>query len=211
MKKIITTGILLLVVCINAYCQDTSKLKNKKSPLSTKNYGPYNVTVDNGKVTLTKNTGFDASKILKRDTSSKHYKSIFEIYPANSTVPKIKKYFIYDANSVSSEVLMSKQERLTKYNSRAGVLIVHLKPGVVPIVLVDLLNQFKIAQKNFNLPVYVDYKSVANPDDLLAVSNAVLKIETVTDIDSFRFINITTKEWMAEKKKHAKEGAIYIK
>jgi hypothetical protein len=210
MKKIIAAGILMIGACINTYGQAASNLTSKKLPPSTQTFGPYTVTIDDGKVTVTKNANYDASKALKRDTTTAHYRGgIFEVYTANSTVPTIKKDLIYDVNSVSSERLMSKQERMTKYNSRAGVLLVHLKPGVIPVKEVDLLKKFNISPKNYNLPVYVDYKS--KPDDLLAIPNAVLKIETVTDADGFRFLNITTKEWDAERLKYAGQQMIYIR
>jgi hypothetical protein len=210
MKKIILAVTLMTVLCINTYGQDASNLKSKKLPPNKTNYGPYTVTNDDGKVTVTKNANYNASKALKRDTSRQH-KSIVEIYTANSTTPTITKHLIYDANSLSSEHLMSKQERMAKYHSRDGVLIVHLKPGIILINEIDLLNKFNISQKNYSLPVYVDYKAIKQPDGLLAISDAVLKIKTVTDADGFQFLNITTKEWDIERQKYAKEGVIQLK
>src|ERR1700749_4225461 len=121
MKKIIVTGIFLVAAYLNACCQDTSKTGKKRLPPETRNYGPYIVTMDNGKITTEKNPDYDASKVLKRDTARSPDNGIVEIYAADTTIPVIKKYLIYDMNSISSDVLMPKEERMTKYNSRAGV------------------------------------------------------------------------------------------
>ncbi len=211
MKRIIVTGIFLVAGSLSAYCQDTSKAGNKRLPPETKNYGPYIVTMDNGKITAEKNPDYDASKVLKRDTASSRDNGIVEIYAADTTIPVIKKYLIYDMNSISSDHLMPKEERMTKYNSRTGVLVVHLKSGVVPINENDLLNKFKVSKKNHRLPLYLDYKPIARPDDLLAIPEAVLKIEKVKDADGFQFLNITTKEWDTERKKNTGKDIIYIK
>ena len=189
-----------------SYGQNTSKLNNKKLPPSVKNYGPYTVTIDDGKVTVIKNPNYDASKDLKRDTTTTHFKGIglVEIYYANTNTPILKKYLIYDLNSVSSERAMPEEERMVKYNSRAGgVLVVHLKPGVILVNMVELLSKFKVPKESVNLPVFVNYRPVAKPDELLAIPNAVLKIDVITDIDGFRFLNVVTKEWDAEAKKYA--------
>ncbi|HEY5325950.1 MAG TPA: hypothetical protein VIJ27_03035 [Mucilaginibacter sp.] len=213
MKKIITAGLLIMFAYVNSYGQDTSKLKNKKLPPYVKVYGPYTVTVDNGKITMVKNPNFDWSKVLKRDTTTIPSKWIgtIEIYNADSNTPILKKYLIYDLNSVSSERLMSKEERMAKYNSRAGVTVVHLKPGVIPVNIVELSSKFKVPKESVNLPLFVDFKPIANPDDLLAVPNAVLKIDVITDTDGFRFLNVVTKEWKAMIQRNAGKDIMYIR
>ena len=86
MKNIITTAILTIIVCINSYGQTVSSLQNKRLPVSTKTYGAYTLTTDNGKMTVTKKPYYDASKDIKRDTTSKRYKSSVEIYVADAIV-----------------------------------------------------------------------------------------------------------------------------
>jgi hypothetical protein len=213
MKKAIIAGILLIAASLSAYCQDTSKVKTKKLPPDIKNFGQYTVITDNGKITVKKNPNYDSSKVLKRDTSfrSRWDNGIVEIYTSNTDQPVIKKHFIYDLNDVASERTMSKDERMAKYNSRKGVLVVHLKPGAITVNETDLLSKFNIPEKNYNLPLYVNYEPIAKPDSLLAVPSAVLKIETVTDGDGFKFLNITTKEWDIQRKKDAGKDIGYIR
>ena len=212
MKKIITTVILMIIACINIYGQDTAKLKRKKLPPYVKNFGPYTVTInDDGKPIITKNADFDASKAVRRDTSSIHHRSTHEVYTANATVPIMKEYLIYDRNSVISSRSMSRQETMAKYHSRAGVNVIYFKPGVMLLDKVELLDHFNVASKNYNLPLYFDYKPVANPDDLLAVPDAVSKIKAITDGDGFKFLNISTKAFDAEVLKHAGQPTIVLR
>ena len=160
MKNIILTRLLLMCAYAYSYGQDTSKLNDKKPHLSVKNYGPYTVTIDDGKVTVIKNPNYDASKDLKRDTTTIPSKWIgsVEIYTSDNNTPILKKYLIYDRNSISSERAMQEEERMVKYNSRANVSVVHLNPGVIPVNIVELLSQFKVPKESVDLPVFVDYK-----------------------------------------------------
>jgi len=213
MKKIIAACLLLTCVYAHSHGQDTSKIKNKKASPYVKNYGPYTLTMENGKIiSMVKNPNFDWSKVLKRDTviNTKPLGAV-EIYLSNSHTPIIRKYLIHDLSSVDSERIMSKAERTAKYNSRAGVIVIHLKNGVIPLSMNDLLKRFNISNQNADLPIFIDYKFIAKRNEILAVPEAVLKIDVIKDTDGFRFLNVTTKEWDAIQKKNAGKPIMYIR
>lgn len=210
MKKIITAGLLLICAYVNSYGQDSSTPDNRKLHPNTKNYGAYTVTTDNGAMSVAKNSNFDAKRALKRDTSRRSNSKI-EIYYSGNNVPILKRLFIFDANSVSSESLMPKDDRIAKYGSQGGVLVIHLKPGVVTVGADELLSMFKVPKESVKLPIFVDYKQVGNSKDLLAIPNAVLKINVIEDTDGFEFLNVVTKSGEADRKKYAGSNIIQIK
>lgn len=213
MKTIITVIFLSLFAYVSSYGQDTSKLKNNKMQTYVKNYGAYTATMYNGKVTLTKNPNFDASKVLKRDTSfrSKWDNGIIEIYTASSEKPTIVKYFIHDLNDVSSEYSMTKKERFAKYNSTKGVNVVHLKKGIVLVRTSDLLKKFNIGGQDADLPLYINYEQPVKQNELLTVPSAVLKIDVIKDADGFRFLNVVTKAWDTERQNNSGKTTIQIR
>lgn len=212
MKNIVMLSLLIVATCVNTYGQDTSKFKSKKFPPVVKHYGPYIVTVDNYKiVSVKKDPNFDYSKAIYRDTSSRRFPVTSEIYTANATTPIICHNFIGTENSTSSSSMLSSDERMKKYNSWAAVDIIHLKPGVVLLNKAELFNKFNISHKNSNLPLYINYKPALNPDELLTVSDAVLKIDVRKDGDGFKFLNIITKERDARIKKEAGQNLTHIK
>lgn len=212
MKKTIIVALFLICVYGKSHGQDTSVLRNKKPLRDIKNYGPYTVITDNGKITVQKNANYTGSVISKRGMSSGLNTNITtEIYTSNSSSPILKKYFIYDINSLSSERLMSKDERQSKYKTTAGVLVVHLKPGISLLNYSQLLSKFKIPTESSNLKLFADYKPIETPNELLAVADAVLKIDIVTDTDGTRFLNIVTKQWAAHNGKAANGNTIWIR
>ncbi len=214
MRRIISVMLFIVLGWLNLYSQDTSVAKNKKPLPYVQRFGGYIVTMENNKfVSVVKDPNFDWSKALQRDTSfySRWDNGIVEIYKYNSDKPIIKKYFVYYENDIVTEWVLSKEARLAKYHSKKGVLVVHLKEEVIPVNGRQLLDQFKISKKDVGIPLYINYRTIANLDELFACPDAVLRIDTIKDGDGIRFLNIVTKEWDDERKKHAGQDIIYIR
>ena len=88
MNKIIAliTCLIFTLFIKSATAQDTTEVKSKKLPPEIKIFGPYIVTMDNGKITAKKNPNYDASKALKRDTTTPWDNGIVEVYAADATM-----------------------------------------------------------------------------------------------------------------------------
>ncbi len=209
MKKITINCLLAVFAYTTAYSQDTVKPTVKKLPPYVLNGGRYNITIDNGKMTAVKNPNFDESKVLKRQLPHDNFTQKFEIFVDGSNTPIIKKHFIDDLNSESSVTSLTKQERMAKYGSREPVEIVHLKSGVIIFTAEQLFTKFKVTKENAGLPLYLDYRPIKNPEELMGVPDAIFKIEVVTDSDGVRFLNIMTKEWKEQNDKYPNQ--VYIR
>jgi hypothetical protein len=162
--------------------------------------GGYTITINNGEIEkMTKDSNFIT---LKRDTSTLFKRhSLFEVY-TDGVKPILTEKLIYNLNSISSEHIMPKADRLKKYNSKDGVTVVYLKSGVKLINLKEIYKIFNITKDDLKLPVYVDNRPLPKPNDLLAVQDEIFAVQVEIDTDHFKFLNITTKEYASQMSKN---------
>lgn len=217
MKRISLLSLLLITLSVACFAQTESRFDSIsrmiKATEDTSRSGPITVVKHKGWTDIMQNGRVIKTEIdtnaFKRDTSK--LTSRFQVlYIVNQQGKKTIQttHVIYSLNSIIDEKLVPKAEAVKTYHIK-GVTIINLKPGVKVLAMAGIYKAYKVPRSEQKLPVYINFREVANPSALIAADGDISRVSVVTDIDKFKFLNIITNEWDQQQQLH-KPGDVII-